>query len=157
MKAKTLIIIAMLIAFALVFAQPQGKGPSQSRDKFLTIKMWKLTETLDLSDEQAAKLFPLMRKYHKTMDSINQRSRELIKDLRELVDKNAKEKKLLPILNELESLNKKKAQAHDELWNGIKEILTVQQQAKYILFEQTFRRRMLELLRKPRKPIRKRR
>jgi len=155
MKTKTLIIIAMLVAFALVFAQPQGKGSSQSRDRLLTIKMWKLTETLDLSDEQAAKLFPLLRKYQKTMDSINQRSRKLMQELRKLVGENASDKKLLPVLNELESLNKKKAQAQDEMWNTIKSILTVQQQAKYILFEQTFKRRMLELLRKSRRPIKK--
>ena len=155
MKTKTLIIIAMLVAFALVFAQPQAKGSSQSRDRLLTIKMWKLTETLDLSDEQAAKLFPLLRKYQKTMDSINQRSRKLMQELRKLVGENASDKKLLPVLNELESLNKKKAQAQDEMWNTIKSILTVQQQAKYILFEQTFKRRMLELLRKSRRPIKK--
>jgi len=155
MKTKTLIIIAMLVAFALVFAQPQGERSSQSRDRLLTIKMWKLTETLDLSDEQAAKLFPLLRKYQKTMDSINQRSRKLMQELRKLVGENASDKKLLPVLNELESLNKKKAQAQDEMWNTIKSILTVQQQAKYILFEQTFKRRMLELLRKSRRPIKK--
>ncbi len=148
MKALSSVLI---IAFSgLVFAQPEfaeGGPPPDVLEKLEMIKMWKLTDALDLTEEQAAKLFPAMKDFRRAREERRKRELELVGELREAVDQGADTAEIMAILDELQSIKAQECQAEAQFMTKMRSILSARQQAEYVLFEAAFRKRMIELLR----------
>lgn len=113
-----------------------------------TIKMWKLTEELDLSEEKADKLFPLIHCLDKEKLKLEKEQDELMKKLR----KNLQEGKLTDA--ELEDIIKKLGDNQSagqklkrEKFKEIKGILTLEEQARLILFMESFPKEIRRLIR----------
>jgi hypothetical protein len=75
---KNLILSVLMLFFVSVFAgqgicippevsaedrPPKKEQREKLRQRIESIKMWKLTQTLDLDEKTAARLFPLMNRY----------------------------------------------------------------------------------------------
>ncbi|MEW6110096.1 MAG: hypothetical protein AB1632_13160 [Nitrospirota bacterium] len=152
--------IFLVLLFALIFAaeglcvMPEGDEPgsppskkqiTRVRERIESIRMWKLTQALDLDEKTAASLFPIMSKYDKKRTEAERNIRESIKALKEnLRDRN--EHKLNDILERLEQYHRELQNIKDEEWTELKRILSTEQQAKFILFLQDFQREMREMI-----------
>ena len=149
---KIMFFAAILGAVGVVFAQPMCLGglhnpPKEVMERIETIKMWKLTERLDLSEEQAAKLFPLMKRFRERRDSLLRREADLVKQLRETVESGADSVQILEIIDALSDARMEECQIESEYYAKLREILSARQQAEYILFEIDFRKKLMELIR----------
>ncbi|HDG67569.1 MAG TPA: hypothetical protein ENG11_00290 [candidate division Zixibacteria bacterium] len=149
---KIMVFAAVLGAVGVVFAQPMCLGgphnpPKEVMERIETIKMWKLTERLDLSEEQAAKLFPLMKRFRERRDSLLRREADLVKQLREAVESSADSVQILEIIDALSDARMEECQIESEYYAQLREILSAEQQAEYILFEIEFRKKLMELIR----------
>ena len=73
------IVIMYLVLSAILFAQPgKSRGPGgQYTDRMEMMRVWKMTEYLELNEGQAEKLFPAMRNHQKEMRSIMKKEKEL--------------------------------------------------------------------------------
>lgn len=126
-----------------------GGRMEQVRQRIQTLKMWKLTKALDLDENTASRLFPVMNGYDRQRAALMYDRRRSMEDLRAAL-KRGDEKRMGEVIKELESLNHRLERLNDEERAKLGTILTVRQQAKLILFMPGFNRqikRMIEMAR----------
>lgn len=155
-------VLALIVALALsggsVLAQQagplarRGEGPmdqerrEELRERIELIWMWKLTEELDLTQEEGAKVFPILRQYEEKKRTLRDENRELVWELDRLIKANASEGKLKKAIGALAENEKKFHQVQEEGFQELEKILSVEQQAKYIVFQEKFRREIRGLI-----------
>lgn len=151
---KIVVLLFIMCGFtAQGFAEPAeylDKPPTkQQRDRVRkrieTLKMWKLTKALDLDEASSAKIFPVLNRYDKKKAEIHQNIREGMREMR----KSLKENKTGGLKNTLAMLEEKHRalqNINDEEWAELKKVLTVEQQAKLILFRHEFDREVHKLI-----------
>jgi len=147
---KTVLSILFLIAIISAQSGPGDMGfcpPEDVVKRVETLKMWKLTEALDLTEEQAAVIFPAMREFREQQDSTRKRLGYLTDELRDKLISNADSTEILGIIDEILSLKRQENENELEFMNKTRSVLSAEQQAKYILFEQEFRKKMMKIIR----------
>lgn len=130
-------------------------GGEKAKEKIETIKMWKMTEALDLSEEQASRLFPAMKQFQNRADSLRNQMMKFVEDLENALQENEDSNKITTIVDKIVSLKNQQSKNEAEFFAKMRSILTPAQQAKYILFERDFRRKMMELIHEYQKGKRK--
>ncbi|GAB4417374.1 MAG: hypothetical protein OHK0032_13420 [Thermodesulfovibrionales bacterium] len=150
---KILLSAFMLVAFAAAgmaeppdFERPPSKEQMEKvRERIETLRMWKLTKALDLDEKTSAQLFPLLNKYDRKRFVIEQALRDGMRDLRDAL-RNRREGQLRGILDRLEQNHKEMQRVNDEEWAEMKRILTIEQQARFIIFKQEFDREIRKII-----------
>lgn len=130
--------------FAQQFDHRKNKY-GEAIEQIETIKMWKLTEKLDLNEEQTAIVFPAMKAHRQKMDSLETQGRKLIEELRQaLFDNN--EKKISQLVEQALTLREAKCLSEIELMEKLRTVLSPKQQAEFLIFEIEFRESMIKFL-----------
>jgi len=143
-------ILVLLCITGSVFGQFDEAEGKKMREKLMTVKIWEMSERLDLSDEQAIKLFPIMRKQKAVIDSLRGEIENSFKKIRELVDSKANEKKISVAIKDYKNAKIMINETEIEYINKISEVLTPKQVAKYLIFEREFRRKMMDIIKQRR-------
>lgn len=124
---------------------PSREQMEKVRKKIETMRMWKLTSALDLDEKSSAQLFPVLNKYDRKRAESEAAVRDSIRELRDsLREKN--EARLKVILERLEQGHKGIQRINDEERAELRKLLTVEQQARFVLFQQEFNRDVRELI-----------
>lgn len=128
------------------FERPPTKEQMENvRKRIETLRIWKLTKTLDLDEKTSAQLFPLINKYDKKRTEAEIVMKEGMKDLREAL-KDRRESALKNILDKLEQSHKEMQRINDEERAEMKKVLTLEQQAKFIISQQEFERDIRKII-----------
>ncbi len=174
-RMLTLFIAVAAVFAATSFAQQappdepmrpgRGNAPSEEkreavRKKIETVRIWKLTEALKLDPNAAAKLSAFLSSSDARRRDITRAQMADMKELR-LSLKSAKpsEAKLRATLERLEKNHHEMQELRDREWKGLKEMLTVEQQARYLIFQLEFQREMRDMIadaRRTGEPLRRR-
>jgi Spy/CpxP family protein refolding chaperone len=142
-------VLFLSIIVPLLFAQPSDEqDPRAIVEK---IRMWRLTQELDLSTEQAAVLFPKLNELRKIEKNYNEEKRQVLVELRGLLSRDASDIALTKVLSRYETLNRQKMEMQIEKTKEIMVILTPVQQARYLIFEDEFNREIREMIREVKK------
>lgn len=150
---RSLFVMALVLGFASVgiaeppeFDRPPTKEQMEKvRERIETLKMWKLTKALDLDEKTSAQVFPLLSKYDKKRAEIEHALRNDMKNLRDaLKDKRAAQ--LKGILDRLEQNHRALQKVNDDERTDLKTILTLEQQARFIIFQQEFDREIRKII-----------
>ncbi len=128
---------------------PSKKQIEKIRKRVETLKLWKLTQALDLDEETAAKLFPLINKYDKKRFVIEQSMRKDMKKLRRSVD-TASPEKLGELIRRIEDNYKELQEINNQQLEELRGILPVRKVAKFIIFKQDFNREIRKIIRESR-------
>lgn len=124
-------------------------------DKVRLMRMWKLTEYLNLDEETGAKLFPILNRYDDQRLALNEERVGQLKEIKAELDKETPdEKKLGQLLTKAEELRLKMEKINQDERNELKKVLSVKQQAKLLLFYRNFDRELYRMMRE-RKTIHK--
>ena len=88
---KMVLLIALAISFTTLYGQkqppPLDEFQMQERmDKLENFRIWKMTETLDLSEKQAEKFFPKLREGEKKLQKLYTKRQELHSSIQEMID-----------------------------------------------------------------------
>jgi len=151
---KILLLLFIMCGFtAQGLAEPPGyldEPPTKEqramvRKRIETLKMWKLTKALDIDETTSAKLFPLLNRYDKRKAEIHQNIRKGMKEMRRSLKENRTEG-LQSSLAMLEENHRALQSINDEEWQEMKKILTVEQQAKFIIFRHEFDRDVRKII-----------
>jgi Spy/CpxP family protein refolding chaperone len=151
---KIFFVVLLVAGFSTVsLAEPQEdieKQPSKEqmekvRKRIETLKMWRLSDALDLDEKTSTSLFPLLSKYDRKRAEIEQSLRGSMKDLRESL-REKREGNLKNILDKLEENHKALQRIKEEEWSEIKKILTLEQQARFVIFQQEFEREIRKII-----------
>lgn len=140
-----LLIMAMGSTEALALRDDPGppgrRNMENVRERVGTIRMWKMTKALDLDTKTSAELFPIMNRYDKKRAGLELSLREDMRDLRAAV-RDGRPGSLRALIDRIEQNHQALQRLNDEEWQESKRVLTVEQQAKYLLFRQEFERDM---------------
>lgn len=142
MKKTTILILSLVFLAGLAFASAQDDALQRRqkvREGLVTLKLLRLTQALDLTEEQAAKIFPSINRIEKEKMDILKRMSADIRDLRSMVNgptpKEADiEIKYKNVRAAQQSIKDKDA----ELDEFLEKNLTSIQKAKYLLFQIEF-------------------
>jgi len=105
----------------------------------------KLTEALDLSEEQAIKIFPRLNKTRKEKKELAKEADELMRKLKDALEEKAAgevETTLKETVAKLKDLRNAVKEKEEEEIKILEENLSVEQQAKLIIFQRTFRKKI---------------
>jgi Spy/CpxP family protein refolding chaperone len=131
---------------------PDRGGPSDERreevrKKIEAIRIWRLTEELKLDPPASARLSSFLSSMEQKRREITKNQMEIMRDLRHSL-RSAKpdEAKMRTNLEKLEKNHNEMQALRSNEFKGLKELLTVEQQARYLLFQQDFQREMREMI-----------
>jgi len=152
MKTKSIgiFLAAVLVLGVMAFGQNRGQmGGGQNRervrDNLATLRLLRLTQTLDLTEEQTAKIFPTINRIEKEKSRIQRDLGAEIRDLRALLkDPAAKDDKILLLLKSLKAGREAVRSLDVELEAYLEANLTTAQSAKYVLFSIDFMRNLTD-------------
>lgn len=132
------------------FAPDPGQGgpPSEERreeirKKIEAVRIWRLTGELKLDATTSAQLSSLLSSLDQKRRDIHREQRETMRELRfSLRTAKPEESKIKPLLEKLEKNHRAMQELRDRELKGMKEFLTIEQQARFLLFQQEFQREM---------------
>jgi hypothetical protein len=161
---RTVFLTAALIfiAAATAFAQPneqsgQGRQGGQEkagkqnrarlRERIEMVKMWKLTQALDLDEATAEKLFPLLNQYEDQQRQLRVKRAELLKQLNDELKKDSADPAILrKTVDEYKKNDAELVQTRNQRMDDLSKILSEKQMAQLIVFVPRFEREVKNLM-----------
>ena len=144
------LLIALLWAVDLQ-AQPRPDSP---RRPFERIERWKkvrMIEFLDLSEEQSSRFFARLHEHEKRRRALNAQHTEGLDRLERLVRNRAAGPDYLPAFQEVMEVQANIGALDREFFESLDDLLSVEQRAKFLLFERQFERQLRDAFREMRR------
>lgn len=145
---KRIILIFLPLMFLVARENFDEKDPREIIEK---VRLYKLTEVLDLTDEQAAKLFPRLKEMRKNEQEFLRVRMDIILELKKLIKANAQAQEIEKVLDKFQEAQKKRIENQLREIRELKEILTPIQQAKFLIFQEEFEKEIRDLIREVKK------
>jgi hypothetical protein len=125
-----------------------GRGSGRGiRENIILFRMLRMTQDLDLTETQAAKIFPKMNKIEREKFDLQAKIGEQLRGLRlALKDESPDQKKIGDRVNAILELRHKAESKDKELETFLLENLTLVQRGKYLIFTADFYREIREKL-----------
>jgi hypothetical protein len=121
------------------------------RENISNLYLLRLTRALDLSEEQTAKLYPLLTRVEKEKAGIQRRMGQDLRDLRaELARDGAGEQRILELVARITEARSAIRRKDDEVEGVLDGVLTPVQKARYLIFTVDFLRSIGENLERAR-------
>ena len=144
----------MIMSFA--FAQPgRPRGPGgQYSERMEMMMIWKLTEHLELTEDQAEKFFPSMRAHQKQVLKIRKKEKELFTPLYKKVKKgeDVSKAEATKLLNNVASFEQRKSKTRIDFVKNSGDILNPTQQVKLLMFDGQMKQQVRERMQDRYKP-----
>jgi len=144
-----LLLLSSILSAAMQDGQPQKRR--RTRENMRTLWLLRMTRVLELTEEQTAKVFPIVARIEKEKNEIYKQIGKQVKELRLILRKEEPDqgdlKSKINKIKELRNLIKKK---DEELEARMEENLTLIQQAKYLMFAANFYRDLRDNLERAR-------
>ena len=144
-----LLLLGSVLSAAVQDEQPQNRR--RAREYMRTLWLLRMTRVLELTEEQTAKIFPIVSRIEKEKGEIYLQVGKLVRELRLILREEEPDQKELKNkidkIKELRNLIKKK---DEELEARVEENLTLVQRAKYLMFAANFYRELRENLERAR-------
>lgn len=144
-------VMALLVAHG-IFAQPGGPPHmrrGQTPEQLETLRIWKMTEFLDLSEEQATRFFPAFRNHREKMGQLDSAVADLQGSIGDQLGQNGVDQKYVDQKRkELSDLRQQQLKEEIRFLEELPEYLTPDQQAKFIIFDRRFRRALRDAVRR---------
>ena len=134
----------------MVFAQGPPPDKDDPREIIEKVRMYRLTQELDLTTDQAVKFFPKLNEIRKAEQKFFEERMEIIKELKELLKNNASDKELVKTIDRLKASQDEKQKAQAKIMDEMRDILSPQQQARFLVFQEEFEREIREVIKEVR-------
>lgn len=116
------------------------------------VRMYALTEALDLDEATAAKVFPFLKAQDDKIKALHADKRKHSKQLRKMIrDNNFPEKPANEHMTALGKIGVELAQAHVAQADGLKRLLSTEQRVKYVMVREKLEREIRKTIRQHRK------
>lgn len=126
---------------------PRAPGAPEGRHLIETIKIWKMTEALNLDEGQAAKLFPKLAQLEASRREFYRRQHVLRNELAELLrQRPLQDEEIKARLDQLDRAEIDFRGREQAIKGGLRSILSPEQQARLALFEDRFESEMRRVI-----------
>lgn len=150
MKGLVSLGLVLVLLSAGIVAEGHGPPPLEEREprKLIeTVYIWRMTEELDLSEEQISQFFPKLKRLENAEREHSQKIAKAMEELDELLKTDKPSTSALQgKMKELEEIDNQFQQQRIKLQDEIRSVLSVEQQAKLLVFRHRFHREMREIL-----------
>jgi hypothetical protein len=116
---------------------PSKEQMEKIRKRVASLRMWRLTQILDLNSKTASKLFPVINEYDKRRLVIEQIMGKNMRRLRSSVE-TAGEDELHMLVNNLKNNHWKLQEINNQEMEKLEGILSVRELARFMIFKQDF-------------------
>ena len=132
-------------------AQPDYKSGDSQSSKAMGI--WKMTEELELTENQAEKFFPKFRAQQEAVDKLRREQRMSLKSIHESLKdgKDVSDKDLADAIKAFEKIETSKISTRVDFIESLEGVLTTSQRAKLMLAPDKMRREAKENIKKHKK------
>ncbi len=148
-SVTTIGLCGLLILFAFQTSDAlKEEEREQVRRQISTVKTWQMIEELDLTEKQAQDLFPAQKSFEDKKGELTGQRLEVETELTRLLEAKEKNRGLIKEkMAQLKKIDEQTRTNEDRLHTKLSRILTVEQQAKYELFEKKFDERLRQMIR----------
>ncbi|OPX31535.1 MAG: hypothetical protein B1H40_03840 [Candidatus Latescibacteria bacterium 4484_181] len=156
MKRRVLLLASLFLIFLFaqtLQAQPRppmlypSKKEGKMKVKIKILRTWKLIEDLRLSEEQAVKFFPLLTEFDTKREELEAQKQQIMDELRVLLSgEKPSAKKIQQLLARLQKNEQELRSTRESFVKKTAAVLSTEQQARLILFEERFRRQLREVI-----------
>jgi len=156
MKGKMLlasILSFLLIQGSLGAQNSQEQGPAQERirENVYTLRLIRMTQALDLTEEQTSRIYPALGRIEKDKANVQKKFASGLRELKDLLGSSrAGDEELVARVRALQALRKDLRNLDDEFERILDENLTTVQKASYVIFSVDFYKGLWENLNKAR-------
>ena len=137
MKKWTNILIISLFVASSLFAAGRMQEEDRINPRYYQFMVYSLTENLNLTSQQAEKLFPIMRPYREAKRQCHNKMIALSKEAYQ--QDNINKSHVQYYKNEIKLLHQKEFELDEEFYTKIETFLSPEQLARAMFFEQHFR------------------
>ena len=138
MKKTTLTLLLLFMIGTLVAQPGRPGGPGgQYGERMEMMMIWKLTDHLELTQDQAEKFFPSMRAHQKQVLKIRKEEKELFTPVYKKVKKgeDISKAEANKLLNKVATYEQKRSKARIDFVKNSGDILNPTQQVKLLMFD----------------------
>jgi hypothetical protein len=155
-KMKRYYLVAIIIALLSVSAFSQVKRKQEMKEEdphklIEAIKIWKISEFLELDEEQMIAFFPKLKKIEKHRRESYKQRREMLGKMKKQLDKRQSDEAIKKTIDDVMAFDKQTKEREQELREEIMSVLSVTQQAKLLIFEERFEREIRDIIKEMRK------
>ena len=126
---------------------PSAAKREEVRKKIEAVRIWKLTEALKLDADTSAKMSAVINPLDQQREAIAREQMMTMRELRTLLQSQKPDQaKLKTAIDRLEKNHIAMQETRNKEFSAVKGILTTEQQARYIIFQQDFRREMRHMI-----------
>lgn len=153
---KTTIVITSIIGIGSLLAQPgKPRGPGgQYSERMEMMMIWKLTDHLELTENQAERFFPSMRAHQKQVLKIRKEEKELFTPVYKKVirGEDISKAEANKLLNKVATYEQKRSKARIDFVKNSGDILNPTQQVKLLMFDGQMKQQVRERMQDRYKP-----
>ena len=140
-----ILLAAFLLSAATTFAADPRRDEAMKRIEMLRI--WRLTEILDLNAEDAARVFPLLQRYDVMFQEKHRNKDMLLQQTQKELDKPKPDKNLLnDLTSRIIKIEQESMNIHVQMYKELKEVFTPDQLARYMIFELKFKKEIDDII-----------
>lgn len=144
---KLIVLVFVFFSAGMSQAQPPGGSPplgGRSMERVERFKKMRLVEMLDLKEDQSVRFFARLNDFENTHRELSRQKDETLDKIERLIRNKADQKEYEKVFDEVENLNRKIGEEKLKFFNGLTDLLTIEQRAKLILFERRFENELRE-------------
>lgn len=142
-------IFTALILAVPASAQP-GPGPGGNprfRERIEELRKVRLIEMLELTENQSVRFFARFSEHERARQALLDQKNEALDKIERLVRNHADSTEYEQVFPAVLAFDTKLAEENTAFFNSLRDILTIEQRAKYLLFERRFQRELREAMR----------
>jgi hypothetical protein len=150
MKDSRLILAFVLVlAFGnpFLFAQEEHQRPDPGAERIEQFKKIRLMDALKMDEETSIRFFSRYNKHSTAMRDIGKNRNDRIDQLQKLIHTDASDEDINKAITDITVLDGKMMDERSRFMTELREVLTVKQLGKYVVFERNFNQNLRELMR----------
>lgn len=156
------LFIGIALIFPLLAVNPvsahTGDGYREGRDwrdkdhrrpeQLEALRIWKMTEYLELEEKQAMEFFPALQEHQDQMAELDSSEHSIHRKLHEAIKSGKVDQDFINAqINAIVKLENQRQQLRAEFLQSLSQYLTPEQQAKFLVFDRRFRQALQSMVR----------
>lgn len=148
MKSLYFLIAIILFTTVASFPQHDREKMMKQKSKLHQLEKIKLIEALNLDEETSLRFFARRNEMQQEVDLLENKADDILNDLEESLNANEKATGATQrqLINELLNVKTKIEKVKKQFITSLSDILSIEQIAKYIVFEQKFREEIRKII-----------
>ena len=141
------ICLLFLVVVGVTLSLSQSPADNPQYDRIQRFKKMRMVEMLDLKEEQTVRFFARYNEFENARRELTRQKDESLDKIERLIRIKADAKEYEKYFSEVEAINRKIGEEKLKFFNGLSDLITIEQRAKLLLFERRFETELREAMR----------